>query len=168
MVGARERFEALYTAHAGAVLAYARRRTDASSADDVVADVFLVAWRRLDEVPAEALPWLLGIARRVLANRRRGEGRRAALRGRLEGEGLVGVQPGPELPDSEVLRALRALGARDQEVLLLVAWDGLDRRRAAAALGIGAGAFAVRLHRARRRFERALATESTSEVEVSR
>ena len=167
MVDARERFEALYAAHAGAVRAYARRRIDASAADDIVADVFLIAWRRLDEVPAEQLPWLLGVARRVLANRRRGDARRAALRGRLEGERLAGGEPEPALPDSEVVRALRSLNERDREVLLLIAWDGLDRRQAAAALGIGMGAFAVRLHRARRRLEKVLAVAGASQVEVS-
>jgi len=74
----REEFEQLYRQHAGAVLAYARRRTMQAVADDVVADVFLIAWRRVDDVPAERLPWLLGVARRVLANQRRGEYRGAA------------------------------------------------------------------------------------------
>jgi RNA polymerase sigma-70 factor (ECF subfamily) len=69
--------------HAGFVLAYARRRTDSATADDVVADVFLTAWRRLADVPSDPLPWLLGIARRILANRRRGEARTAALHHRL-------------------------------------------------------------------------------------
>ncbi len=167
MVGARERFEALYAAHAGAVYAYARRRTDAATADDLVAEVFLVAWRRFDEVPAESLPWLLGVARRLLANSRRGETRRAALKHRLEGEGPGPAEPGPELGDSEVLRALRSLSGRDQEVLLLVAWDGLDRAQAAATLGISTGAFAVRLHRARRRLERQLASQRVTELEAS-
>jgi RNA polymerase sigma-70 factor, ECF subfamily len=66
------RFEELFRSNYRAVLAYALRRADPETADEVVADTFLVCWRRLDEVPARALPWLLGVARRCLANRRRG------------------------------------------------------------------------------------------------
>lgn len=61
------RFEDLYRSHAPRVMAYVLRRTEPAQADDVVADVFLVAWRRLDRVPAEPLPWLLGVARKQLA-----------------------------------------------------------------------------------------------------
>ncbi len=144
-------------------------------ADDVVADVFVIAWRRLEEVPEDPLPWLLGVARRVLGNRRRGERRMAALLDRLTSEQLAGR--GDELVSADhgsaVLRALHSLTDRDQEVLLLVAWDGLDRQQAAAVLGVSTGAFAVRLHRARRRLVRALAAEDaradqqSSSVEVS-
>jgi DNA-directed RNA polymerase specialized sigma24 family protein len=74
---------------------------------------------------------------------------------------LVGVGPSPVLADREfaVRRALGSLSERDQELLLLVAWDRLEREQAAKVLGVRAGAFAVRLHRARRRFARALAAE---------
>ena len=170
-MGGRERFEALYEAHAGAVRTYLRRRgADASAADDLVADVFLVVWRRLDDVPADSLPWLLGVARRVLANHRRGDARSMALRSRLTDEELASGQPHTSHTDREspVMRALLSLEARDREVLLLIAWDGLERSQAAAALGIGTRAFAMRLHRARRRFERALAlTEAHPEERAS-
>ncbi len=63
----RLRLERLFYAHAGAVRAYARRRTDSASADDAVSEVFAIAWRRLDDLPDEPLAWLLGCARRVLA-----------------------------------------------------------------------------------------------------
>jgi RNA polymerase sigma-70 factor, ECF subfamily len=158
-VDSRARFEALYRAHAGAVSAYARRRMDVATADDLVSDVFLVAWRRLDDVPADPLPWLLGIARRLAANTRRGNARRLALAQRLVGRTPAAVHE-PSLPndrDSDALQALRRLPERDREVLMLVAWDGLDRRQAAAVLGISVGTFAVRLHRARQRFANALA-----------
>ncbi len=77
------RFELLYAKHGPAVKAYVLRRADISAADDVVAEVFLVCWRRFDDVPADPLPWLLGVARRVLSTQRRGERRRGALRDRL-------------------------------------------------------------------------------------
>ena len=154
----RERFEQLYREHAGAVLAYARRRTTREAADDVVADVFLIAWRRVDDVPAEPLPWLLGVARRVLANQRRGEYRGAALRDRIRGQQVsgVGAAVGDDGPSAAV-RALWSLGASDQELLMLIAWDRLTRAQAAEALGVTVGTLAVRLHRARRRLERATA-----------
>ena len=79
------RFEAIYRAYADAVHAYARRRTAVAAADDVVSETFLVVWRRLPDVPDAPLPWLLGIARRVLANRRRSESRNEALTHRLAG-----------------------------------------------------------------------------------
>ena len=154
----RERFEQLYRQHAGAVLAYARRRTTPAAADDVVADVFLIAWRRVDDVPAEPLPWLLGVARRVLANQRRGEYRGAALRDRIRGQQVsgVGAAVGDDGPSAAV-RALWSLGASDQELLMLIAWDRLTRAQAAEALGVSVGTLAVRLHRARRRLAKARA-----------
>ena len=154
----REQFEQLYREHAGAVLAYSRRRTTREAADDVVADVFLIAWRRVDDVPAEPLPWLLGVARRVLANQRRGEYRGAALRDRIRGQQVsgVGAAVGDDGPSAAV-RALWSLDASDQELLMLIAWDRLTRAQAAEALGVSVGTLAVRLHRARRRLAKARA-----------
>jgi RNA polymerase sigma-70 factor (ECF subfamily) len=109
---------------------------------------------------------LLGIARGVIANRRRGERRRRALRERLVSTAVIGVDPGPVVDDpgsSPVLRALASLRARDREVLLLVAWDGLDRSQASRVLGISTSLFALRLHRARRRLVHALEAQQSSE-----
>lgn len=152
----QQRFEALYRAHADRVHAYAARRSDRATADDVVAEVFLVAWRRLESVPEEPFPWLLGVARRVLANRRRANGRAAALNDRLAGT-LRAFSPPPALADRRVGSALATLGESDRELLLLIAWEGLDQAEVAAVLGIRRGAVATRLHRARERFARALA-----------
>lgn len=174
----RARFETLYVAHCQAVSAYVRRRAPAATADDLVAEVFLTAWRCLEDVPDDQLAWLLGVARGVLSNRRRGEARRTALHTRLiadAGAGDRGADPHAD-GNSPVMRALGGLNENDREVLLLVAWDGLDRAQAAHVLGITTGALAVRLHRARRRLERALAAENgvhqpagdpSSAVEVS-
>lgn len=155
---ARARFEALYREHAGAVYTYVRRRSDAQTADDVVADVFVVAWRRLRDVPDDPLPWLLGVARRLLANRRRGWARDQALRNRMMSEQAAEpAGPAQPEPDEAVLGALSALGERDREALLLVGWEGLEPAQAARALGVRPNTFAARLYRARRRFARALA-----------
>jgi RNA polymerase sigma-70 factor, ECF subfamily len=156
-VTARERFEALYADHASAVLAYARRRTSPGNADDVLAEVFLTAWRRLDDIPPSSRVWLFGVARRVLANQRRGQGRQSALQLRLA-DSSPRVTGGEDLADERVLRALEGLSEKDREVLLLLGWEGLSNQDAARALGIRAGTFAVRLHRARGHFAAALAT----------
>ncbi len=151
----RHRFEALFVEHAAAVLAYAKRRVDRAQADDVVNEVFVVVWRRLEDVPSDALPWLLGCARRVIANQRRAVRRQDALAERLRGE-----QTGLEMPRSaesgELGAALQRLSERDREVLMLIAWDGLEPARAAAVLGCSRSAFAMRLHRARRRLAAAI------------
>ncbi|GGN05678.1 RNA polymerase sigma-70 factor (ECF subfamily) [Actinoplanes campanulatus] len=144
-----ERFDRLWRDHAAAVLAYARRRVDGDQADEVVAETFVVAWRRLREIPEATRPWLFGVARRVSANVRRSEQRREALHDRLA------AQPRPSTGDPSGLvgRALDRLPADDRELLMLLAWDGLTRPEAAAALGCSRGALAVRLHRARRRLK---------------
>ena len=133
VVDPRARFEALYSANNAAVRTYVRRRVDSQDADDVVADVFVVAWRRLGDVPEDPLPWLLGVARRVMANRWRGATRAAALRDRMMFE-RPALAPSPSMTPGprEVLRALSAMREKDRETLLLVAWEGLEppgRRR---------------------------------------
>jgi RNA polymerase sigma-70 factor (ECF subfamily) len=138
------------------VLAYALRRTSREEAEEVVAETFLVAWRRLPEVPDDPIPWLLAVARRVLANQRRATGRRKALDQRLGSTSrpgsLVAPDPAEEVEARMALdNALRHLSEWDREALLLVAWEGLDNRRAAVVMDCSPATFTVRLHRARRR-----------------
>jgi len=109
------------------------------------------------------MPWLLGVARRVMANRWRSATRAAALRDRMTFERptfapSVSMSPGSP---QEALRALSAMREKDREALLLVAWEGLAPAQAAKVLGVSPNTFSARLSRARRRFERALAAEST-------
>jgi RNA polymerase sigma-70 factor (ECF subfamily) len=148
------RFEAQFRRFAGHVHAYALRRCSVETAKDVTAETFLIAWRRRAQAPSEPLPWLYGIARGVLANERRASNRRGALLGRIAGErqpSATGVE------DHDVLAAVARLSARDRELLLLTAWEGLSVGEAAQALGCSASTLAVRLHRARHRLARALA-----------
>jgi RNA polymerase sigma-70 factor (ECF subfamily) len=153
----RVRFELLYGEHAPAVKAYILRRAHPSVTDDLVAEVFMVCWRRLDELPAEPLPWLLGVARRVLSTQRRGERRRVALHRRLAESGAaVGAVEGAS---GALRRALERLSETDREVLLLIAWEELSPAQAAAVLDVTAATVRVRLHRARRRLARALLRE---------
>ena len=170
MVEPQAQFEQLYRDYADRVHAYALRRTMSSAADDVVAEVFLVVWRRLHRVPDQPLPWLLGVARRVLANRRRTESRAAALHARLAEDRTPSEAPAPVVNadvDDRVQRALAGLSERDRELLLLIAWEGLRVNEAAEALGVRSGTLAVRLHRARQRLAQALAEENVQiDVEV--
>lgn len=151
-------FEACFRGLAGQVYGYALRRADPDVAQDVTAETFLVAWRRRGELPAEPLPWLYGIARGVLANQRRTANRSAALTARIAAELTPTVL---YTEGHEVLEAIAQLSERDQEVLLLTAWEGLAAKEAATVLGCSIATFTVRLHRARRRLARALAKTST-------
>jgi RNA polymerase sigma-70 factor (ECF subfamily) len=151
-------FESVFDAYSAQVAAYLRRRVSPEIADDVLADTFLVAWRRVDSMPARPLPWLLGIAHRTLANHLRGRRRQAALVGRLRDVARSAREQ--SLGESEtldVLEALQRLRPNDQEVLMLTAWEGLRAAEAAEVLGCSEGAFRARLYRARTRMERLLA-----------
>jgi RNA polymerase sigma-70 factor (ECF subfamily) len=162
MADDRERFEELYRANFRAVLRFAAARIDPERAKDVAAETFLVAWRRLDDVPAEPRAWLLGVARKVIAGQFRSQTRRDALATRLGGAAHERAHdPATALADrDEALAAFAALGERDREVLRLVAWDGLNTDEAAEVLGVTRLAFTVRLHRARKRLDRALEFDS--------
>lgn len=154
----------LHSRYAATVRAYVLRRSDAETAEEVCAEVWTVAWRRLGDVPVkDPLPWLFGVARRVLANERRRQRRQRALIDRLVARGSAGVVGPPGIPADPVLgAALRRLSPADAEILLLVAWEDLSPQRAAAALGIRPRTFAVRLHRARKRLQAALDAELRS------
>ena len=103
-----------------------------------------------------------------MANRRRADARRNALHERLAANAVIEVEPGPErrVGGSGLVRALASLSDRDQEVLRLVAWDGLDRARAARVLGISTSLFSLQLHRARRRLARALEAQAPAEQQT--
>ena len=156
-----ERFEGLFRESYPLVRAYALRRAAPDAAQDAVAETFLVAWRRLEDVPEDALPWLYGTARRVLANQRRSAARSVALEQRLAGATVAGGSPDPgdRMADAELMRlAVGRLGDRSREALTLVAWEGLDGARAARAAGCSTATFAVRLHRARAQLAAELAS----------
>ena len=159
-----ERFARLYGDHFDAVLGYALRRTDrAEDAADVVAETFLVAWRRLRHVPDDpaARPWLYGTARRVLANQRRGDRRRTRLGERLRRDLALAV---PDLSDAVVVHdavdaAMARLSGRDQEVLRLHLWERLESREIAEVLGLPVTVVRPRLSRARARLRDLLGNE---------
>lgn len=153
---AQVQFSRLYREHGRAILAYALRRVeDREDAADVVAETFMIAWRRLAEVPfgAGARLWLYAVARRVIANLHRSERRRTRL-GRRLAESLrteLATHPAPGSEAVAALRAMNELSDEDRELLLLVAWEGLSPSEAAKVLAVSSLAARSRLHRARRR-----------------
>jgi len=147
--------EELFRSHASHVLAYAMRRgATRAEAEDVLAETFVVVCRRLKDAPSDALPWLLAIARRVLANQARGRRRDAALLAKLS---QFASSTGPSDPASDILlgdelhEALMNLPGKDREALLLVAWEGLTHAQAAQVLGLSRKGFTARIGRARAR-----------------
>ncbi len=161
MTDRRSTFESIYRAHVAAIGRYASRRASAADAVDVVAETFVVAWRRIDEIPDEPLPWLYGVAHRVLANSRRGEVRRSALHDRLHAEWVRPVEPTPAT--LEPLRlALDGLNESDREILLLAAVEELRPAEIAVVLDISPEVARNRLSRARSRLRDAL-TDSPEE-----
>ena len=153
-------FDASFEAHHAAILVFALRRVDdRAAAEDIVSETFAVAWRRRDDVSDPELPWLYAIAARVIANQARGSRRRLRLGARLRSEpSTAGRDPAEVVDEREgVLAALAALPERQQEVLRLVAWEGLEPRDAASVVGCSVAAFRIRLHRARRALAKLLA-----------
>jgi RNA polymerase sigma-70 factor, ECF subfamily len=159
----RELIGQLYERHAPAVFRYALRRSNRETAEDVTAQVFLVAWRRRSNLPREPLPWLYGVARRALADHRRAAARRGRLGARLRNT-AVAPQALQELPDRSLADALGRLSEPDREVLLLRYWEDLEPAQVARAIGRSKRATAVRLHRARNRLRRQLATDDGEPV----
>lgn len=155
----QEQFERLFAAHADAVHRFVVRRSPAAS-EDVVAETFLIAWRKLDQVPDDAAPWLFTTARWVLRNTERSERRRERLVERQRSERpSTATDPAERLTDQLLVReVLATLSAADQEILRLAAWDQVSAAAGGRILGCSAATFSVRLHRARRRFGVALDT----------
>ena len=143
----QQRFLRIF-AHLATVTAYARRR-GSTDPDSIAAEAMTIAWRRLDAVPADPLPWLLGTARNLLLEQFRATERNRAPGGGEEAFIEPRLEPGGLSPDLEA--ALRRLAPIEREALLLIAWEGLTPAQAARALGVAPVAFRVRLHRARRR-----------------
>lgn len=167
----RLRFETLYTANHDRILGFLMRRVaDPQDAADLLGETFLTAWRRLEAVPAgdEARLWLYGVARNLLANHHRGERRRSDLARHLR-EDVAAAHRMPRAPAydgdvSQIGGAFRSLPEGDQELLALVGWEGLDHAQIAKVLGCSRNAVRIRLHRARKRFNRALETADTALV----
>lgn len=165
----RARFEALFREHHSAIRAYARRRVPGEAVDDIVSETFLVAWRRLDDVPEAPLPWLVAVARNVVGTEWRGAARRERLWLKAQSTHIEACGPGDGASgDGRVLEELAHLKERDREALTLVAWDGLTPAQAAAVLGESAARFRKRLQRAGRRLRAQLPVDVRPEEPAAR
>jgi RNA polymerase sigma-70 factor (ECF subfamily) len=160
-----QRFTSVFQASYGAIYAYAVRRVGRQAADEVAAETFLVAWRRMDSLPTDPLPWLYGIARNIVARHYTSADRQRRTEVALARAPLPHSTPEPpDSSDPELWEAWEQLGPGDREVLSLVAWEDLRLADAARVLGCPAPVFSVRLHRARRRLERLLASRQHTPI----
>jgi len=167
--GLDTRFSSLFLSHYDDVLGYCVRRTNRADADDVAAEVFTTAWRRINDLDWEtAKPWLFGIARGALANHNRSSARRTRLGMRV---GSLADHPaeGPDVQvirreqDQEVIDILGSLRPKDREVLMLSVWENLTAQEIGIAVGVSIAAAEQRLHRAKQRFAHAL-EQATAQV----
>ncbi|MDP9494019.1 MAG: sigma-70 family RNA polymerase sigma factor [Actinomycetota bacterium] len=153
------RFDPLFQAHYDAIYRYCVRRLGRSDAEDAAADVFAVAWRRIDELPPDdkSRAWLFGVAHKVVGNQYRSRSRRSRLSTRLDATATDGGRtesdPGPSDEVELLHEALNELSSNDRELLRLSAWDDLTRSEIAYVLGIRENAVDQRLHRARSRLK---------------
>lgn len=167
---AERRLNDLYAAHAVRVHTYARRHCGSDGADEVLSQTFMVAWRRLDNLPADPLPWLIAIARNVIANRRRSLRRGLNLTLAIQSATVATASDTADIVVDRLhlVAALESLSAKEREALLLVAWDGLTAEQAASALGCGERAFRGRVTRARRHLAESLGDPPAPEPEPAR
>jgi RNA polymerase sigma-70 factor (ECF subfamily) len=150
------RLESLFYEHFSAIRTYTRRRAPEAMVDDVVAETFLVAWRKIDDLPDDVRPWLLGVARKTLSTQLRSARRRTSLVEKLRSAEPAEAFSQVDGTDSELVASLERLSAADQEILALAAWEELKPREAAVVLGVSPAWYRVRLHRAKKRLLREL------------
>jgi RNA polymerase sigma-70 factor, ECF subfamily len=157
----RTAFSALFARHYPAVWRFVARRAWPDAVDDVVAETFLAAWRRYDELPRDPLPWLLNAAGKCLANHRRAATRAESLKERLAAQTMPARADATTqgFEREALVKAFASLPDTDRALLMLTDWDDLPARRAAQVLGISPATASARIYRARRKLRAALATE---------
>lgn len=165
MTSDRELFTTMYDECRQRVWAYVVSRAGRQVADEVVAETFAIAWRKFDQVPHHALPWLLGVARNVLRDTIRAEAKREGLQRELR-EWITGDVADHVAERLGVLKAMARLSQDEREILILVAWQGLSPRDAARVLGCSVPTFRVRLHRARKRLKAELEAPASSRIQL--
>lgn len=160
-VSPAQSFEALVAEVYQPLQRYLLRRTGVDTANDVLGDVLLVMWRRMDDIPSEApLPWCYGVARRCLANAHRKSDRQLRLVARLAAEPSNGASHAADSALGSALdEALQDLSDSDQELLRLWAWENLTPVEIACALSITPNATSIRLHRAIKKLKKQLLTQ---------
>jgi RNA polymerase sigma-70 factor (ECF subfamily) len=162
----RDRFERIADEVFEPLQRYLRRRAPAHDAEDILSEVLLSVWRRIDDAPTDnPLPWCYGVARRALANHRRGDRRRLRLVTRLGAEPMTYHPDSADVqPDPDLAGALQALPHPDQEMLRLWAWEQLEPREIAVVLGLTPNAATLRLSRARKKLAEVLTRQDGGPV----
>jgi RNA polymerase sigma-70 factor (ECF subfamily) len=163
--GTRATFETLYKAHFQAIYAYALRRVPADDAVDLVADVFTVAWRRIEDLPLppEDKLWLYGVARRTVSQHGRGRLRRDRLVAKLRQNIRFSDSPTSDedsFLESRIVELVSHLQPNDRELVRLIAWDHLSHSEAAEVMGCSVNAVSIRWHRSLRRLRRDIGTRA--------
>lgn len=165
----RARFEAVAGEVYEPLQRYLRRRARPDDAADALADTLLVVWRRLDEVPDQPVPWCIGVARRCLANQRRGEARRLRLVERTATQPNITSNGDPQErvdhSEPELTAALATLSDSELEIVRLWAWERLEPREIALVLDLTANAVSVALNRAKRKLDHRLRAGGTDRIE---
>jgi RNA polymerase sigma-70 factor, ECF subfamily len=156
------RFAVIYAENRARVYAFAVSKAGRQLADEILSEVFMIAWRRFGDLPEPPLPWLLAVTRNVAMSQRRAQARERSLAAELDGWAADAASAVGDIADDvaervAMLTALATLAEPDRELLTLVAWHGLSPKAAAAVIGCSTAAYFVRLHRARRRLEASLA-----------
>lgn len=165
------RFAVIYAENRARVYAFAVSKAGRQLADEILSETFMIAWRRFDAVPDPPLPWLLAVARNVAMSQFRASARQQSLveemSAWLSDAELTVTDIAEDVADRiAVLAALASLTESDRELLTLVAWHDLPPKSAAHVIGCSTSAYFVRLHRARRRLESALAAAGTEHSSV--
>lgn len=171
----REAFRRLYESYSTRILAYCFRRIGPDLAHDALAETFLVAWRRFNELPTgdETLPYLYGIAAKVLSNSRRSSRRRTRLDSRLQS---LGVDHSADAStyvlqsdqNRRVLDAIQQLGKRDREILMLYTWEEVPREKIADMMGMTKSAIDQRIHRSYKRLARTFGSTGVEPTSLPR
>ena len=157
-------FAEMFRRHYPVVRAYVYRRAWPDAVDDLLAQTFMTAWRRQEDIPADQLPWLLSTARGCIANHRRASARGAALLERLRAEPATAVDPFRQSQQRHALiDALGQLSESEMELVLLSEWEGLGPSEAGRLLGLGPARARTRLSRARRRLRAALDEQASEQ-----
>jgi len=149
----------MFHAHHRRVYSYVVSQAGRQFADDVVSETFVVAWRSIEKIPTDELPWLIGVARNLLRKRYEREARQASLAVEMR----VWIEDVDDIADRVaqrwvVLEALARLSESDRQLLTLIAWHGLTNAQTARAVGCSVATLLVKLHRARNRLAHAMST----------
>ncbi|KJL26631.1 ECF RNA polymerase sigma factor SigK [Microbacterium azadirachtae] len=155
------RFSEIFERHAPRVEAFIISRVGTTAKDDILSETFLAAFRyrdKFDLAAESALPWLMGIATRMIRRHRSDEAKHwrsltasAGLAAEIAPDDLAAaaIRVDAQAAVRELAPRISALRDRDRDLLLLYAWGDLTYEQIAEALAIPIGTVRSRLSRIR-------------------